>query len=54
MATVLDADNKMNVPNQENNTDDLESDLSKDEFKFDNEDEWDVGLDGYESSDDSG
>ena len=50
----VNVDNKMNVPNQENNADDLESDLSKDEFKFDNEDEWDAGLDGYEFSDDSG
>ncbi|KAK9195307.1 hypothetical protein WN943_003427 [Citrus x changshan-huyou] len=50
----INASNNVNVLNQENNTDDLEYDMSEDEFKFDYEDEWDAGLDGYESGDDSG
>ena len=50
----INAGSNVNVPNRENNMDDLESDVSEDEFKSDYEDEWDAGLDSYESGDDSG
>ena len=51
---TLNTGSNMNVPDRENNMDDLESDVSEDEFKFDYEDEWDSGLDSYEFGDNSG
>lgn len=44
----------MSVSDKENNREELESDVSEDEFKFNNEGEWDAGLDDYESGIDSG
>lgn len=44
----------MSVSDKENNREELESDVSEDEFKFNNEGEWDAWLDDYESGIDSG
>ncbi|KAK9177328.1 hypothetical protein WN944_029349 [Citrus x changshan-huyou] len=50
----INAGSNVNVLDRENNMDDLEYDVSEYKFKFNYEDEWDAGLDSYESGDDSG
>ncbi|KAH9778368.1 SWIM-type domain-containing protein [Citrus sinensis] len=50
----VNTDDSIHVLDHENNAEEVESDVSDDEFNFNNEDEWDARLDAYEFGDDSG
>lgn len=49
----VNADDNVNVPDHKNNIVELEFDVNDDQFNFNNEEEWDTGLDKYQFGDSS-